>query len=53
MLMMHEFFIVSCTAKSSSQHLQKGRRKKGIEEPAGVGPGGESPMPKLAKDFPY
>ena len=51
--MMHEFFIISCTAKSSSQHLQKGRRKKGIEEPAGVGPGGESPMPKLAKDFPY
>uniref|UniRef100_A0A2N9HPK4 Uncharacterized protein n=1 Tax=Fagus sylvatica TaxID=28930 RepID=A0A2N9HPK4_FAGSY len=36
---------IVCTANSSSQHLQTGRRKKGIEEPTGVSPGGESLMP--------
>jgi hypothetical protein len=42
-------FIISCTSYSSRRHLQK--KKKRIEKPTRVGPGGESSLLKLVKDF--
>ena len=42
-------FIINCTSYSSRRHLQK--KKKRIEKPTRVGPGGESLLLKLVKDF--
>ncbi len=50
-LIMHEFFIIICTANSSCRHLQKRIGKKGIEKTVGMGLKGESPMLKSAIDF--
>ena len=50
-LMMREFSL--SVAQPSQVADTRKEEKTIIEDPTGVGPGGEAPMPKLAKDFPY